>query len=171
MFCAVEGCLTMVGSSCSYFPEKYHAELAPEFLEEMEKYGHIYMYRLRPTEYEMKAYPIHEYPARCPQGVCCGDRAMSWVAAKQGLTQRDPVVAAAAIMMMIQNNLDKRVAQYPHELVTYGGNGSAFSNWAQYRLAMKYLSEMSENQTLVLSSGHPAGCVRVWVVTCGQHRC
>ena len=96
---------------------------------------------------------------------------MSWVAAKQGLTQRDPVVAAAAIMMMIQNNLDKRVAQYPHELVTYGGNGSAFSNWAQYRLAMKYLSEMSENQTLVLSSGHPAGCVRVWVVTCGQHRC
>ena len=90
---------------CRYFPDHLHAELAPEFLEELETYGHIYMYRLRPTEYEMKAYPITSYPARCPQ--------------------------AAAIMLMIQNNLDKRVAQYPHELVTYGGNGSAFSNWAQ----------------------------------------
>ncbi len=113
-----------------YFPEKHHAELAREFAEELHTYGRIYMYRLRP-DYEMYARPIDEYPARCRQ--------------------------AAAIMMMIQNNLDKAVAQHPHELITYGGNGAVFQNWAQYRLAMKYLSEMTDHQTLVMYSGHPLG--------------
>ncbi|MCX4281932.1 MULTISPECIES: urocanate hydratase [Alistipes] len=113
-----------------YFPEKHHAVLAKEFAEELRKYGRIYMYRLRP-DYEMYARPIDEYPARCRQ--------------------------AAAIMMMIQNNLDKAVAQHPHELITYGGNGAVFQNWAQYRLTMKYLSEMTDRQTLVMYSGHPLG--------------
>ncbi len=113
-----------------YFPEKHHAELAREFADELHKYGRIYMYRFRP-DYEMYARPIEEYPARCRQ--------------------------AAAIMLMIQNNLDKAVAQHPHELITYGGNGAVFQNWAQYRLVMKYLSEMTENQTLVMYSGHPLG--------------
>ncbi len=113
-----------------YFPEKHHAELAREFAEELHTYGRIYMYRLRP-DYEMYARPIDEYPARCRQ--------------------------AAAIMMMIQNNLDKAVAQHPHELITYGGNGAVFQNWAQYRLTMKYLSEMTDHQTLVMYSGHPLG--------------
>ena len=113
-----------------YFPEKHHAVLAKEFAEELRKYGRIYMYRLRP-DYEMYARPIDEYPARCRQ--------------------------AAAIMMMIQNNLDKAVAQHPHELITYGGNGAVFQNWAQYRLTMKYLSEMTDEQTLVMYSGHPLG--------------
>ncbi len=113
-----------------YFPKKHHAELAREFAEELHAYGRIYMYRLRP-DYEMYARPIDEYPARCCQ--------------------------AAAIMMMIQNNLDKAVAQHPHELITYGGNGAVFQNWAQYRLAMKYLSEMTDHQTLVMYSGHPLG--------------
>ncbi len=113
-----------------YFPEKHHAELAREFAEELHTYGRIYMYRLRP-DYEMYARPIDEYPARCRQ--------------------------AAAIMLMIQNNLDKAVAQHPHELITYGGNGAVFQNWAQYRLAMKYLSEMTDHQTLVMYSGHPLG--------------
>ncbi len=113
-----------------YFPENLHAELAPEFARELRDYGRIYMYRLRP-HYEMYARPIEEYPARSRQ--------------------------AAAIMMMIQNNLDPRVAQHPHELITYGGNGAVFQNWAQYRLAMKYLSEMTDEQTLVMYSGHPLG--------------
>ena len=113
-----------------YFPDKHHAVLAKEFAEELRKYGRIYMYRLRP-DYEMHARPIDDYPARCRQ--------------------------AAAIMLMIQNNLDKAVAQHPHELITYGGNGAVFQNWAQYRLAMKYLSEMTDHQTLVMYSGHPLG--------------
>lgn len=113
-----------------YFPEKHHAVLAPEFARELRDYGRIYMYRLRP-KYEMYARPIEEYPARSRQ--------------------------AAAIMMMIQNNLDKAVAQHPHELITYGGNGAVFQNWAQYRLTMKYLSEMTDEQTLVMYSGHPLG--------------
>ena len=113
-----------------YFPKEQHSVLAPEFAQELREYGRIYMYRYRPT-YEMYARPISDYPARTPQ--------------------------AAAIMMMIQNNLDPRVAQHPHELITYGGNGAVFQNWAQYRLAMKYLSEMTEEQTLVMYSGHPLG--------------
>ena len=113
-----------------YFPAKHHAVLAPEFAEELARYGRIYMYRLRP-DYEMYARPIEEYPAKCRQ--------------------------AAAIMLMIQNNLDKAVAQHPHELITYGGNGAVFQNWAQYRLTMRYLSEMTDEQTLVMYSGHPLG--------------
>ncbi len=113
-----------------YFPKKFHAALAPEFAEELRTYGRIYMYRYRPR-YEMKARPIGDYPHRSRQ--------------------------AAAIMLMIQNNLDPRVAQHPHELITYGGNGSVFMNWAQYRLVMKYLSEMTDHQTLVMYSGHPLG--------------
>ena len=113
-----------------YFPKKFHAVLAPEFAEELKTYGRIYMYRFRPR-YEMYARPIDEYPHRSEQ--------------------------AAAIMMMIQNNLDKAVAQHPHELITYGGNGAVFQNWAQYRLVMKYLSEMTDEQTLVMYSGHPLG--------------
>jgi len=113
-----------------YFPKKFHTVLAPEFAEELRTYGRIYMYRYRPR-YEMKARPIGDYPHRSEQ--------------------------AAAIMLMIQNNLDPRVAQHPHELITYGGNGSVFMNWAQYRLVMKYLSEMTDQQTLVMYSGHPLG--------------
>ena len=119
-----------IKNALRYFPEKHHALLAPEFAEELEKYGRIYMYRLRP-DYEMYARPIEEYPAKSRQ--------------------------AAAMMLMIQNNLDKAVAQHPHELITYGGNGAVFQNWAQYRLAMKYLSEMTDEQTLVMYSGHPMG--------------
>ncbi|MGN0311126.1 MAG: urocanate hydratase [Bacteroides sp.] len=113
-----------------YFPKKFHQELAPEFARELECYGRIYMYRFRP-DYEMFARPIDAYPHRSQQ--------------------------AAAIMMMIQNNLDPAVAQHPHELITYGGNGAVFQNWAQYRLTMKYLSEMTDEQTLVMYSGHPLG--------------
>ena len=113
-----------------YFPRELHAALAPEFADELQKYGRIYMYRYRP-QYEMKARPIDEYPHRSRQ--------------------------AAAIMLMIQNNLDPRVAQHPHELIIYGGNGAIFQNWAQYRLVMKYLSEMTDEQTLVMYSGHPLG--------------
>ncbi|RNL90760.1 urocanate hydratase [Sinomicrobium pectinilyticum] len=113
-----------------YFDKKHHAVLLPEFAEELEKYGRIYMYRFRPA-YRMYARPMNEYPARSRQ--------------------------AAAIMLMIQNNLDPAVAQHPHELITYGGNGAVFQNWAQYRLVMKYLSEMTEEQTLVMYSGHPLG--------------
>ena len=113
-----------------YFPQHLHAQLAPEFAEELRTYGRIYMYRYRPT-YEMYARPIDEYPHRSEQ--------------------------AAAIMMMIQNHLDPKVAQHPHELITYGGNGAVFQNWAQYRLVMKYLSEMTDEQTLVMYSGHPLG--------------
>jgi len=113
-----------------YFPKKHHAVLAKEFAEELRQYGRIYMYRLRP-HYNMYARAIDDYPHRSKQ--------------------------AAAIMLMIQNNLDPRVAQHPHELITYGGNGAVFQNWAQYRLTMKYLSEMTDEQTLVMYSGHPLG--------------
>ncbi|MEM6273501.1 MAG: urocanate hydratase [Bacteroidota bacterium] len=113
-----------------YFAPEYHAELAVEFAAELERYGRIYMYRLRPTA-PMHARPISEYPARSQQ--------------------------AAAIMLMIQNNLDPAVAQFPEELITYGGNGAVFQNWAQYRLTMKYLSRMTDEQTLVMYSGHPLG--------------
>jgi urocanate hydratase len=113
-----------------YFPRRWHEELAPEFAEELLKTGRIYMHRFRPA-YGMYARPISEYPAETPQ--------------------------AAAIMLMIQNNLDKNVAQHPEELITYGGNGTVFQNWAQYLITMKYLSEMTEEQTLVLYSGHPLG--------------
>lgn len=113
-----------------YFDPSQHAQLAPEFVKELHDYGRIYMYRYRP-DYEMYARPIDEYPAKSRQ--------------------------AAAIMLMIQNNLDPAVAQHPHELITYGGNGAVFQNWAQYRLVMKYLSEMTDEQTLVMYSGHPLG--------------
>ena len=113
-----------------YFPKALHAQLAPEFIAELDTYGRIYMYRYRPT-YDMYARPIDEYPHRSEQ--------------------------AAAIMLMIQNNLNPEVAQHPHELIVYGGNGAIFQNWAQYRLTMKYLSEMTDEQTLVMYSGHPLG--------------
>lgn len=113
-----------------YFPKDLHEVLAPEFKQELETYGRIYMYRYRPN-YEMYARPIQEYPYRCLQ--------------------------AASIMLMIQNNLDPAVAQHPEELITYGGNGAVFQNWAQYRLVMKYLAEMTDEQTLVMYSGHPLG--------------
>ncbi|MBE7659251.1 urocanate hydratase [Tenacibaculum finnmarkense] len=113
-----------------YFDAKHHALLLPEFAKELEDYGRIYMYRFRPT-YKMKARDIKEYPGKCSQ--------------------------AKAIMLMIQNNLDYAVAQHPHELITYGGNGGVFSNWAQYLLTMKYLSEMTDTQTLTMYSGHPMG--------------
>ena len=113
-----------------YFPVEWHEVLATEFLEELKTFGRIYMYRFKPS-YEMKARPISDYPAQTPQ--------------------------AAAIMLMIQNNLDPAVAQHPEELITYGGNGGVFQNWAQYVLTMKYLSEMTEQQTLHLYSGHPMG--------------
>lgn len=113
-----------------YFPVEWHDVLATEFLEELKTFGRIYMYRFKPS-YEMKARPISDYPAQTPQ--------------------------AAAIMLMIQNNLDPAVAQHPEELITYGGNGGVFQNWAQYVLTMKYLSEMTEQQTLHMYSGHPMG--------------
>ncbi|MDX8552842.1 urocanate hydratase [Tenacibaculum sp. 1B UA] len=113
-----------------FFDKEHHEELLPEFAEELEKYGRIYMYRFRP-DYKMYARPIEEYPGKSEQ--------------------------AKAIMVMIQNNLDYAVAQHPHELITYGGNGAVFSNWAQYLLTMKYLSEMTNKQTLVMYSGHPMG--------------
>ena len=113
-----------------YFDSKFHDVLAPEFYKELEDYGRIYMHRFRPI-HPIYARPIIEYPAKCKQ--------------------------AAGIMLMIQNNLDNKVAKHPHELITYGGNGAVFQNWAQYRLAMQYLSEMNDEQTLVLYSGHPLG--------------
>ncbi len=119
-----------IKNALRYFPEEHHATLAAEFAQELKEYGRIYMYRLRP-DYEMYARPIDEYPARSRQ--------------------------AAAIMAMIQNNLDYRVAQHPHELITYGGNGAVFQNWAQYRLVMQYLATMTDEQTLVMYSGHPLG--------------
>ncbi|MCB0518587.1 MAG: urocanate hydratase [Saprospiraceae bacterium] len=119
-----------VRNALRYFPPKHHAVLAPEFFEELETYGRIYMYRFRP-DYEMHARPIGEYPCRCQQ--------------------------AAAIMLMIQNNLDPTVAKHPHELITYGGNGAVFQNWAQYLLTMQYLAQMTDKQTLVMYSGHPLG--------------
>lgn len=119
-----------IENALRYFNPKHHAELAAEFADELETYGRIYMYRFRP-EYDMYARPIHEYPHRC--------------------------IEAAAIMLMIQNNLDPRVAQHPEELITYGGNGSVFQNWAQYRLTMAYLADLQNTQTLVMYSGHPLG--------------
>ena len=119
-----------LANALRYFSKEQHAVLAREFAQELKEYGRIYMYRYRP-DYRMYARPIEEYPSKCQQ--------------------------AAAIMLMIQNNLDYAVAQHPHELITYGGNGAVFQNWAQYRLVMKYLSEMEEDQTLVMYSGHPLG--------------
>jgi urocanate hydratase len=119
-----------VKNALRYFPQKWHEILAKEFFGELDIYGRIYMYRFMP-DYKMYARPIEEYPSKSQQ--------------------------AAAIMLMIQNNLDPRVAKYPEELITYGGNGAVFQNWIQYRLTMKYLSEMDEDQTLVMYSGHPMG--------------
>ena len=119
-----------IKNALRYFPAEHHAVLAEEFAQELKEYGRIYMYRFRP-DYEMYARPIDEYPAKSRQ--------------------------AAAIMAMIQNNLDYRVAQHPHELITYGGNGAVFQNWAQYRLVMQYLATMTDEQTLVMYSGHPLG--------------
>ncbi|MDP6869731.1 MAG: urocanate hydratase [Candidatus Poseidoniaceae archaeon] len=114
-----------------YFPSELHEQLAPEFAEELETYGRIWMMRYRPSEYKIRGYPIDSYPCKS--------------------------TSAAAIMLMIHNNLDVNVAQFPHELITYGGNGAVFQNWAQYRLVMKYLCEMEDDQTLVIYSGHPLG--------------
>lgn len=119
-----------VRNALRYFPKAWHAELALEFARELNDFGRIYMYRFKP-DYAIKARPISDYPAQCQQ--------------------------AAAIMLMIDNNLDPAVAQHPEELITYGGNGAVFQNWAQYRLTMKYLSEMAEDQTLHMYSGHPMG--------------
>ncbi len=119
-----------IANALRYFDKKHHAELAHEFLGELNTYGRIYMYRFRP-DYKMYARPIDEYPGKSIQ--------------------------ARSIMLMIQNNLDPAVAQHPHELITYGGNGAVFQNWAQYLITMKYLSEMNDNQTLVMYSGHPLG--------------
>lgn len=113
-----------------YFPEEWHEELAAEFLQELQAYGRIYMYRFRP-DYEMYARPVHEYPYQS--------------------------LHAACIMLMIQNNLDPVIAQHPHELITYGGNGGVFQNWAQYLLTMQYLARMTDKQTLNMYSGHPQG--------------
>jgi len=113
-----------------YFDAKHHAILAPEFAKELETYGRIYMYRFRP-DYKIYARPINEYPHKSKQ--------------------------AAAIMHMLSNNLDYAVAQHPHELITYGGNGAVFQNWAQYLLTMQYLANMTDEQTLALYSGHPMG--------------
>ena len=113
-----------------YFNPKHHATLLPEFKAELETYGRIYMYRFRP-DYKMYARPIDEYPGKSHQ--------------------------AKAIMLMIQNNLDYAVAQHPHELITYGGNGAVFMNWAQYLLTMQYLATMTDEQTLAMYSGHPMG--------------
>ena len=113
-----------------YFPAKHHKNLLPEFKQELHDHGRIYMYRLRP-DHKIYARPIDDYPGQSLQ--------------------------AKAIMLMIQNNLDHAVAQHPHELITYGGNGAVFQNWAQYRLTMQYLSQMNDDQTLVMYSGHPMG--------------
>ena len=114
-----------------YFPEEQHTLLAGEFAKELDDYGRIWMMRYRPTQYQIKSYPLDSYPTKSNQ--------------------------AASIMLMIHNNLDNRIAQFPHELITYGGNGAVFQNWAQYRLVMKYLCEMEDDQTLVMYSGHPLG--------------
>ena len=119
-----------IENALRYFPTEWHEELAAEFKEELNNYGRIYMHRFRPT-YPIFARPITDYPHHSTQ--------------------------AASIMLMIQNNLDKFVAKHPHELITYGGNGAVFQNWAQYLLTMNYLSKMTDEQTLVLYSGHPLG--------------
>ncbi len=120
-----------IQNALRYIPEQHHEILAAEFLEELNTYGRVIMRRYRPSSYPIRAYPLDAYPAKSKQ--------------------------AAAIMLMIHNNLDPAVAQFPHELITYGGNGSVFQNWAQYRLVMKYLAEMDDEQTLVMYSGHPLG--------------
>lgn len=119
-----------VKNALRYFDAKHHATLAPEFYQELETYGRIYMYRFMP-EYKISARSIDDFPHQSKQ--------------------------AAGIMLMLSNNLDNAIAQHPQELITYGGNGAVFSNWAQYRLTMKYLAEMTDEQTLVLYSGHPMG--------------
>ena len=119
-----------LSNALRYFPAEQHAERTTEFAAELNEFGRIYMYRLRP-DYPLYARPIDEYPGQCQQ--------------------------AKAIMVMIHNNLDPAVAQHPHELITYGGNGAVFQNWAQYRLTMKYLAEMTDEQTLAMYSGHPMG--------------
>lgn len=119
-----------IRNALRYFPEEWHSKLAPEFVEELKQLGRIYMYRFQP-DYEMYARPIDEYPAKSKQ--------------------------AAGIMLMIQNNLDPAVAQHPNELITYGGNGAVFQNWAQYLLTMQYLATMTDEQTLHMYSGHPMG--------------
>lgn len=119
-----------IRNALRYFDPRHHAVLAAEFYDELKRFGRIYMHRFRPV-YAMHARPVSEYPARCQQ--------------------------AAAIMLMIQNNLDPAVAQHPHEMITYGGNGAVFQNWAQYLLTMQYLSQMTDEQTLVMYSGHPLG--------------
>ena len=132
----IEGVLTLkekklaVENALRYFRPEWHETLAKEFWDELHTYGRIYMYRFRP-DYSMHARPISDYPYRTPQ--------------------------AAAIMLMIQNNLDNKVAKHPHELITYGGNGAVFQNWGQYLLTMQYLATMTDEQTLVLYSGHPMG--------------
>ena len=122
--------LLAIRNALRYFPPHHHKILAKEFYQELEKFGRIYMYRFRPP-YKMYARPLDAYPAKSKQ--------------------------AAAIMLMIQNNLDPAIAQHPDELITYGGNGAVFQNWAQYLLTMKYLSEMTNEQTLHIYSGHPMG--------------
>ncbi|MEE2747155.1 MAG: urocanate hydratase [Candidatus Thermoplasmatota archaeon] len=126
-----EGKRLALRNALRYFNPEFHDVLAGEFAQELSTFGRIYMHRFRPTEEEMRAYPIDTYPCQSKQ--------------------------AASIMMMIQNNLDPNVAQFPHELITYGGNGSVFQNWAQYRITMRYLTQMNDNQTLVMYSGHPLG--------------
>ena len=119
-----------IKNALRYFDKKHHAVLSKEFAEELKVFGRIYMYRFRP-DYKIYARPINEYPHKCKQ--------------------------AAAIMHMLSNNLDYAVAQHPHELITYGGNGAVFQNWAQYLVTMQYLSQMTDEQTLVMYSGHPLG--------------
>ena len=119
-----------IRNALRYFPKEWHRELAQEFAEELQNYGRIYMYRFKPT-YDIYARPISKYPCQSLQ--------------------------AAAIMLMIQNNLNPAVAQHPEELITYGGNGAVFQNWAQYLLTMRYLSIMTDQQTLHMYSGHPMG--------------
>ncbi len=130
IFCRKRRKRLAIRNALRYFPAKLHAKLAKEFADELKTYGRIYMHRFRPA-YKMYARPINEYPHKSKK--------------------------AAAIMLMIQNNLDEAVAQHPHELITYGGNGAVFQNWAQYLLTMKYLSDMTDEQTLVMYSGHPMG--------------
>lgn len=120
-----------IRNALRYFPSELHEVLSSEFADELETYGRIWMMRYRPTEYDIRSYPIDSYPTKSKQ--------------------------AASIMLMIHNNLDNSVAQFPHQLITYGGNGSVFQNWAQYRLVMKYLCDMKDDQTLVMYSGHPLG--------------
>ena len=131
-----EDLVLAVQNALRYFPTEWHDTLAPEFVAELKEHGRIYMYRFRP-DYDMYARPITDYPYRSHQ--------------------------AASIMLMIQNNLDKTVAKHPHELITYGGNGAVFQNWAQYRLTMQYLATMTDHQTLVMYSGHPLGrALELW---------